>query len=129
MVIYGQCYGVRCPLGPYWTSQLLGSIQGLLVLGAVQHPKLSLSDAEPIICLKQVLCPRKDRWVSHQEVYVGCVHVLVTVVLQVEQVLCILGHRSHAGAEVRALEVKHGLKVLLPCNISLILNQEKRDRH
>jgi hypothetical protein len=51
------------------------------------------------------------------------------VVLQVEQVLRILGHRSHANIEVRALEVRHSLKALLPHGIFLILNQEKRDRH
>jgi hypothetical protein len=51
------------------------------------------------------------------------------VMLQVEQVLRILGHRSHAGAEVRALEVRYGLKTLLPHRIFLILNQEKCDRH
>jgi hypothetical protein len=42
--------------------------------------------------------------------------------LQVEQVLCVLGHRSHAGAEVRALKVSHGLKALLPHGIFLIPN-------
>jgi hypothetical protein len=40
------------------------------------------------------------------------------VMLQVEQVLCILGHRSHADAKVRALEVRHGLKALLPHGFS-----------
>jgi hypothetical protein len=51
------------------------------------------------------------------------------VMLQVEQVLRILGHRNHVGAEVRALEVRHGLKALLPHGVFLILNREKRDRH
>jgi hypothetical protein len=50
------------------------------------------------------------------------------VVLEVEQVLCIPGQRSHPGVEVSALEVGHGLKVLLPYGVLLILNQEKRDR-
>jgi hypothetical protein len=36
------------------------------------------------------------------------------VVLEVEQVLRVLGQRSHLGVEVRALEVGHGLKMLLP---------------
>jgi hypothetical protein len=51
------------------------------------------------------------------------------VMLQVEQVLCVLGHRSHASAEVRALEIRHSLKVLLPHGIFLILNREKHNRH
>jgi hypothetical protein len=49
--------------------------------------------------------------------------------LQVEQVLHILGHRSHAGVEVRALEVGHSLKALLPHGIFLILNQENLNGH
>jgi hypothetical protein len=52
-----------------------------------------------------------------------------SVMLQVEQVLHILDHCSHASAEVRALEVGHDLKVLLPHGIFLIPNQEKLDRH
>jgi hypothetical protein len=51
------------------------------------------------------------------------------VMLQVEQVLRVLGHHNHASAEVRALEVRHNLKVLLPHRIFLIPNQEKSDRH
>jgi hypothetical protein len=51
------------------------------------------------------------------------------VMLQVEQVLCVLGHRSHVGIKVRALEVEHGLMALLPHGIFLILYQEKRDWH
>jgi hypothetical protein len=35
-------------------------------------------------------------------------------VLQVEHVLCVFGQCSHAGMEVRALGVRHGLEVLLP---------------
>jgi hypothetical protein len=35
------------------------------------------------------------------------------VVLEVEQVLHVLGQRSHSGVEVRALEVGHNLKMLL----------------
>jgi hypothetical protein len=50
------------------------------------------------------------------------------VVLEVEQVLHVLGQRNHPGVEVRALEVGHGLKTLLPCRVLLILNQEKCDR-
>jgi hypothetical protein len=49
--------------------------------------------------------------------------------LQVEQLLCILGHRSHADADVRALEIRHGLKALLPHKGFLILNWEKRTWH
>jgi hypothetical protein len=41
----------------------------------------------------------------------GCPGV---VVLEVEQVLHVLGQRSHLGMEVRALEVGHDLKTLLP---------------
>jgi hypothetical protein len=51
------------------------------------------------------------------------------VVLQVEQVLHVLGHQSHAAIEVRALEFRHGRQVLLPHGIFLIPNQEKRDGH
>jgi hypothetical protein len=40
------------------------------------------------------------------------------VVLEVEQVLHVLGHRGHLGVEVRALEVGHGLKTLLPYGFS-----------
>jgi hypothetical protein len=46
------------------------------------------------------------------------------VVLEDEQVLLVLGQRSHPGVEVRALEVRHGLKTLLPYGVLLILNQE-----
>jgi hypothetical protein len=55
----------------------------------------------------------------------GCPH---GVVLEVEQVLCVLGQRSHPGVEVRALDVGHSLKTLLPYGVLLILNREKRDR-
>jgi hypothetical protein len=51
------------------------------------------------------------------------------VVLEVEQVLCVFGQRSHPDVEVRALEVGHDLKVLLPYGVLLIPNQEKHDRH
>jgi hypothetical protein len=51
------------------------------------------------------------------------------VVLQVEHVLRVLGQRSHAGMEVRALGVRHGLKMLLPHGILLVSNQEERDWH
>jgi hypothetical protein len=43
-------------------------------------------------------------------------------VLEVEQVLYIPSQRSHPGVEVRALEVEHGLKALLPYRVLLILN-------
>jgi hypothetical protein len=49
------------------------------------------------------------------------------VVLEVEQVLGIHGQRCHPGVEVRALEVGHGLKALLPYGVLLIPNREKRD--
>jgi hypothetical protein len=51
-----------------------------------------------------------------------------SVVLEVEQVLCILGQRSHPSMEVRALDVRHNLKALLPYGVLLILNREKHDR-
>jgi hypothetical protein len=44
------------------------------------------------------------------------------VVLEVEQVLHVLGQRSHPSMEVRVLEVGHGLKMLLPYGVLLILN-------
>jgi hypothetical protein len=49
-------------------------------------------------------------------------------VLEVEQVLRVPGQRSHPSVEVRALEVGHGGKTLLPYGVLLISNQEKRDR-
>jgi hypothetical protein len=51
------------------------------------------------------------------------------VMLQVEQVLRILGHHSHANIEVRTLKVRHGVKVLLPHGVFLILNRGKRYWH
>jgi hypothetical protein len=51
------------------------------------------------------------------------------VVLQVERVLHVLSHPNHTGVEIRALEVGHGLNVLLPYGIPLITNQEERDWH
>jgi hypothetical protein len=50
-------------------------------------------------------------------------------VLQVERVLHVLSHPNHTGVEIRALEVGHGLNVLLPYGIPLITNQEERDWH
>jgi hypothetical protein len=50
------------------------------------------------------------------------------VVLKVEQVLRVPGQQSHPGMEVRALEVGHGRKTLLPYGVLLIPDQEKRDR-
>jgi hypothetical protein len=47
---------------------------------------------------------------------------------EVEQVLCVPGQQNHPSVEVRALEIGHSLKVLLPYRVLLILNQEKRDR-
>jgi hypothetical protein len=50
------------------------------------------------------------------------------VVLKVEQVLRVPSQRSHPGVEVRALEVRHGLKTLLSYGVLLILNREKNNR-
>jgi hypothetical protein len=50
------------------------------------------------------------------------------VVLEVEQVVCVLGQRSHPSVEMRALEVGHDLKALLPYLVLLIPNPEKHDR-
>jgi hypothetical protein len=49
-------------------------------------------------------------------------------VLKVEQVLHIPGQRSHPGVKVRAHEVRHGRKTLLPYGVLLIPDREKRDR-
>jgi hypothetical protein len=49
--------------------------------------------------------------------------------LQVEVVLRVLSHRSHASVEVMALEVGHGLKSLLPHLVFLIPNRENHDGH
>jgi hypothetical protein len=46
------------------------------------------------------------------------------VVLEVEQVLRVPSQQSHSNVEVRALEVRHGLKALLPYGVLLI----QRDR-
>jgi hypothetical protein len=51
-----------------------------------------------------------------------------SVLLEVEQVLHVPGQQSHPGMEVRALEVGHGPKALLPYGALLILNQVKCDR-
>jgi hypothetical protein len=50
------------------------------------------------------------------------------IVLKVEQVLRVLGQRSHPGMEVRAHKVGHSCKTLLPYGVLLILNWKKRDR-
>jgi hypothetical protein len=50
------------------------------------------------------------------------------VVLKVEQVLRIPVQQSHPSMEVRALEVRHDLKTLLPYGVLLILNWEKHVR-
>jgi hypothetical protein len=49
--------------------------------------------------------------------------------LEVEHVLHILGHRSHAGVEVRALWVGHVLKMLPQHGLLLPVDREQRDRH
>jgi hypothetical protein len=50
------------------------------------------------------------------------------VVLKVEMVLRVPGQRSHPDVEVRAIEVGHDLKTLLPYGVPMIPNREKRDR-
>jgi hypothetical protein len=57
----------------------------------------------------------------------GLTHTLlhadpIGVVLEVEQVLRVLGQRNHPNTELRALEVGYGLKALLPYGVLLILN-------
>jgi hypothetical protein len=47
------------------------------------------------------------------------------VVLQVEQVLCVLGHLHPSGVELWAREVTSGLKALAPLGLLLIADQEK----
>jgi hypothetical protein len=44
-------------------------------------------------------------------------------------VLRVPGQRSHAGVEVRPLEVGHDLKALLPHRILLVTDQKERDWH
>jgi hypothetical protein len=51
------------------------------------------------------------------------------VVLHVEQVLHVPGHLIHTGAQVGALKVRHGLMVLLPHGVLLIVDLEEHDRH
>jgi hypothetical protein len=50
------------------------------------------------------------------------------VVLKVEQVLHVSGQQSHPSVEVRALEVRHDRKTMLPYGVLLIPDWEKRDR-
>jgi hypothetical protein len=52
----------------------------------------------------------------------------VSVVLKVEQVLCVPSQQSHPSMLVRALEVRHSRKMLLPYGVLLILDQKKLDR-
>jgi hypothetical protein len=52
-----------------------------------------------------------------------------SVVLQVEQALGILSHRSHACMVMWTLGVGYGLKMLLPHGISLVAKQKERKRH
>jgi hypothetical protein len=54
---------------------------------------------------------------------IGCVP------LQVEHVLRILGHRSHADVEVRTLWVDHVLKTPPPHGLLLLEDREHRDQH
>jgi hypothetical protein len=49
--------------------------------------------------------------------------------LQVKYVMHVPSQRSHAGVEVRALRVGHGLKMLLPHRILLVMNRKERDWH
>jgi hypothetical protein len=49
--------------------------------------------------------------------------------LQVKHVLCIPDQCSHAGIEVRALRVGHGLKMLLPHRVLLVMNRKESDWH
>jgi hypothetical protein len=51
------------------------------------------------------------------------------VPLQVVHVLRVLGHRSHAGMEVRTLWVCHVLKTLPSHGLLLLTDQKQRDRH
>jgi hypothetical protein len=50
------------------------------------------------------------------------------VVLEVEQVLCVLGQLSPPGIELHAGEVTSCLQVLTPLGLLLVPNQEQRDR-
>jgi hypothetical protein len=49
--------------------------------------------------------------------------------LQVKHVLRVPSQSSHAGVEVRALRVGHGLKALLPHRILLVTYWKERDWH
>jgi hypothetical protein len=51
----------------------------------------------------------------------------VSAVLQVEQALGILIHRSHACVVMWTLRVGYGLKMLLPHRISLVVEQKERE--
>jgi hypothetical protein len=51
------------------------------------------------------------------------------VVLQVEQLTHVLGHLCPTGTEVQAHNVAHGLEVLLPLELLLIVDREESDRH
>jgi hypothetical protein len=49
--------------------------------------------------------------------------------LQVKHVLCVPGQWRNANVEVRTLRVGHGIKMLLPHWILLVMNQKERDWH
>jgi hypothetical protein len=51
------------------------------------------------------------------------------VVLQVEQVLCVLGHLRPSSIELWACEVASGLKTLAPLRLLLDVDRKEHDRH
>jgi hypothetical protein len=64
---------------------------------------------------------------GHAETLLNDCHV--SAVLQVEQNLGILSHRSHACVVMWTLVVRYGLKMLLPHQISLVAKQKGREWH
>jgi hypothetical protein len=67
------------PPSTHRSTKLLGREQSLLVLGAVQKPKLRLNDTELVICLQRISCLGKRRRVRRQEVGVGSLHPWLVV--------------------------------------------------
>jgi hypothetical protein len=57
-----------------------------------------------------------------------CLAVMVVLCRRLNKYYAYLANEVITRVEVRALEVGHGLKTLLPYGVLQILNREKRDR-
>jgi hypothetical protein len=100
------------------------------VLGENQAVLLLISFAEVMVHdLQHTVLVRRRKYTTVEKdilllIVCGQMYTLLhdsssSVMLQVEQVLHILGLRSHAGVEVRSLKVRHVLNALLHMGFSL----------